>query len=152
MILVSACLAGLCCRYDGSDNGVKWVSDLVAEGKAIPFCPEQMGGLKTPRPPSEISRDSSADSPRVISMDGEDLTGAFRQGACEGMKLAELVGARCAVLKERSPSCGVRTIYDGSFKGVLIPGEGMAAGLLRQAGVAVFSEEEEELYRDFEAR
>lgn len=152
MILVSACLAGLCCRYDGRDNSVEWVRELVAQGKALPVCPEQLGGLTTPREPSEISRDTSEGTSRVVSRDGEDLTEAFLRGAGEGMKLVELVGVHCAVLKERSPSCGVHKVYSGSFDGVLVPGEGMMAGLLRKAGVAVFSEEEEEAYRAFVAR
>lgn len=152
MIIVSACLAGCCCRYDGRDNGVKWVRDLVAEGKAFPFCPEQMGGLVTPREPSEIQKDGPDGNLRVVSRDGKDLTGAFLLGAEEGMKLVELAGVRCAVLKERSPSCGVHKVYSGFFDGTLIPGEGIMTKSLRQFGVAVFSEDEEALYKVFSAK
>lgn len=152
MILVSACLAGLCCRYDGRDNGVEWVRDLVTKGQALPFCPEQMGGLATPREPSEICRKLFGDERRVVSRNGQDLTEAFLRGAREGMKLVEQAGVSCAVLKERSPSCGVRKVYNGSFNGVLVPGEGITAELFRWAGLAVFSEEEEELFRAFRAK
>lgn len=145
MILVSACLAGLCCRYDGRDNGVAWVRGLVAEGQALPFCPEQLGGLATPREPSEIRRDESGDL-NVFSRDGRDLTDAFLRGAREGLKLAELVGAQAAILKERSPSCGVRRIYSGLFDGVLIPGEGLTTALFRSSGITVFSEDEERAF------
>ncbi len=145
MILVSACLAGLCCRYDGKDNGVKWVKHLVASGRALPFCAEQMGGLGTPREPSEIRPDVSGRL-RVFSRDGRELTEAFFRGAREGLKLARLAGVRVAVLKERSPSCGVHRVYSGAFEGVLVPGEGVMASLFREAGIVLFSEEQEEMF------
>lgn len=145
MILVSACLAGLCCRYDGRDNEVAWVRELVASGQALPFCPEQLGGLATPREPSEIRREDFG-ACKIFSRDGRDLTDAFLAGAREGLKLAELVGARTAILKERSPSCGVRRVYSGRFEGVLVPGEGVTSSLFRARGIMVFSEEEQEAF------
>jgi uncharacterized protein YbbK (DUF523 family) len=121
------------------------VKALVAAGKAIPFCPEQLGGLATPREPSEIRSDDSG-CRKVFSRDGRDLTAAFLKGAREGLKLAELTGAAAAVLKERSPSCGLRRVYGGRFDGELISGEGMTTWLFKSRGIPVFSEEEEEAF------
>ncbi len=149
LILVSACLAGLACRYDGSGGGVPWVRNLVAKGKALPFCPEQLGGLPTPREAAEQRACPGEDLPRIFSRSGEDLTEAYRRGAAEGLRLARLVKTPAAVLKERSPSCGVRCIYNGRFDGTLLAGEGMTARLFREAGITLFSEEEEALWLAF---
>jgi uncharacterized protein YbbK (DUF523 family) len=113
MVIVSACLAGLRCRYDGSKKACEAVMRLVAEGKAIPVCPEQLGGLPTPRLPAEIR------GGRVVRQDGVDVTAEFSRGAEEVLKLAKLAGATTAILKARSPSCGSGKIYDGSFTGGL---------------------------------
>jgi uncharacterized protein YbbK (DUF523 family) len=136
MVIVSACLAGLHCRYDGAEKSCAEVIHLVAEGKAIPICPEQLGGLPTPRQPSEIN------GGRVIRKDGGDVTAEFQQGAQEALKLAQLVGAKIAILKAKSPSCGSGKIYDGSFSGDLIDGNGVFAQLCKNNGIEVKTEEE----------
>ncbi|WP_415714308.1 DUF523 domain-containing protein [Maridesulfovibrio sp.] len=118
MYIVSGCLAGLCCRYDGGDNADERVMKLVAEGRAIPVCPEQLGGLATPRPPCEIVNG------KILSNEGNDVTEKFTRGAEEALKLAKLVGSKKAILKARSPSCGIGRIYDGTFSGKLIDGDG----------------------------
>lgn len=136
MIIVSACLAGLHCRYDGAEKPYAEVIRLVAEGKAIPVCPEQLGGLPTPRQPSEIN------GGQVIRKDGVDVTAEFQQGAREALKLAQLVGAKTAILKAKSPSCGSGKIYDGSFSGTLIAGDGILAQMYKENGIEVKTEEE----------
>jgi uncharacterized protein YbbK (DUF523 family) len=136
MIIVSACLADVRCRYDGAGKPCQEVIRLVAEGKAIPACPEQLGGLPTPRAPAEIS------GGKVIRKDGVDVSDEFNRGAQEALKLAKLVGANTAILKARSPSCGSGQIYDGSFTGTLITGNGVFAELCRNNGIGVKTEEE----------
>lgn len=136
MIIVSACLAGVHCRYDGGEKTCDPLIRLVSQGKAIPLCPEQLGGLTTPRQPAEIIGD------RVISRDGTDVTEAFHNGAHEALKLARLVGAKTAILKSRSPSCGSGLIYDGTFTGKLVPGEGVFAALCKLNGIEVRTEED----------
>ncbi|WP_319762048.1 DUF523 domain-containing protein [Maridesulfovibrio sp.] len=134
MYIVSGCLAGLCCRYDGGDNADERVMKLVAEGRAVPVCPEQLGGLSTPRPPCEISEG------KVISNQGADVTESFMRGAEEAFKLAKLTGSKKAILKARSPSCGVGKIYDGTFSGRLIEGDGCFAEMLRKEGFELETE------------
>jgi uncharacterized protein YbbK (DUF523 family) len=136
MIIVSACLAGVHCRYDSGEKTCDPVICLVAEGKAIPLCPEQLGGLTTPRQPCE------AIGYRVISKDGTDVTEAFHNGAHEALKIASLVGAKTAILKSRSPSCGSGFIYDGTFTGKLVPGDGIFAALCKANGIEVTTEED----------
>ncbi len=136
MILVSACLANMRCRYDGGAKPCDEVMRLVAEGKAMPVCPEQLGGLPTPRVPAEIRGD------RVITRDGVDVTDEFTRGAQEALKLGKLVGAKAAILNARSPSCGSGKIYDGSFTGKLVDGDGVFAGLCKNNGIDVRTEEE----------
>lgn len=138
-ILISACLLGINCRYDGGSNiQTEWL-EALQEHNLVPVCPEQLGGLTTPRTPAEIV---SEEPFCVLMKTGTDVTEAFSKGAAEALKLAALTGATCAVLKERSPSCGVNLIYDGSFNHVKIPGMGITARVLREAGLAVYSEEE----------
>lgn len=137
-ILVSACLLGTPCRYDG---GHKKNDTVLAFGddpnvKLIPICPEKMGGLKSPREPSE-QRES-----RVFSRTGEDVTAQFELGAKKVLEIAKRYNCKCAILKERSPSCGKGEIYDGSFTGRLVPGDGISAALLMEHGVKVFGESE----------
>jgi uncharacterized protein YbbK (DUF523 family) len=136
MIIVSACLADIHCRYDGAAKPCKAVIRLVAEGKAIPVCPEQLGGLTTPRLPAEII------AGKVIRRDGVDVTEAFQRGAQEALGVAHLVGARTAILKARSPSCGSGKIYDGSFTGKLVDGNGIFASFCQQDGMEVKTEED----------
>ena len=136
MIIVSACLAGICCRYDGGTKPSAAVVRLVAEGQAIPLCPEQLGGLPTPRLPAEQVGD------KVIRKDGVDVTAQFERGAQEALKIARLIGAKTAILKARSPSCGCGKIYDGSFSSRLVDGNGVFAEACKQAGMEVGTEEE----------
>ena len=134
--VVSACLAGESCRYDGGCSPCPAVQALVRTGQALPVCPEVLGGLPTPRVPSEIR------GGRVVAKDGTDVTGAFTCGAEEALRLALENGCTAAILKARSPSCGSGEIYDGSFTGTLIPGDGVTAALLKQQGLQVITEEE----------
>ena len=136
MILVSACLAGLHCRYDGGEKSNETVIRLVQEGKALSVCPEQLGGLTTPRLPCEIING------RVIRKDGADVTAEFERGARECLALAELTGAKSAILKAKSPSCGFGRVYDGSFSGRVIEGDGVFGALCRENGISVQTEED----------
>ncbi len=135
-IIVSACLAGLNCRYDGVAKPCDKVMTLVAEGRAVPVCPEQMGGLPTPRISAERL------GKRVVREDGVDVTAEFVRGAEEALNLAKLIGAKKAILKAKSPSCGCGLIYDGSFTKTVVPGDGVFAALCRQNGIEVKTEEE----------
>jgi uncharacterized protein YbbK (DUF523 family) len=146
-ILVSRCLLGHRVRYDG---GVHGPFDLLqrwqAEGRVVALCPEVAGGLPTPRPAAEIPSGQGAQVLDgllpVLTSDGEDVTAAFVAGAEQALALVRQHGIRLALLKARSPSCGNRENYDGSFNGVKVVGEGVTAAALRRAGVLVFSEEE----------
>lgn len=133
-VLISACLLGVRCRYDGQGQGLGAAEALLARCEPIPVCPEQLGGLPTPRTPAERMGD------RVLNREGADVTDAFERGAREAVRLAGLCGARFALLKARSPSCGSREIYDGSFTGRTVPGMGVAAQALTDAGVEVYDE------------
>ncbi len=140
MILVSACLVGMNCKYDGGNNFNQKVFDLVKEGKAIPICPEQLGGLKTPRKPSEVK---VIDGKRyVINNEGEDVTANFEKGASEVLNLAKKLNIKKAVLQPRSPSCGVGKIYSGNFDKQLVDGNGITADLLIQNGIEVITPDE----------
>lgn len=133
MIIVSACLAGYRCRYDGKTVPNEAVVALVKRGEAIPVCPEMLGGLPCPRIPSE----RTADGTQVLARDGRDVTEAFQRGADETLRLARLYGCSHAILKARSPSCGYGEIYDGSFSGTLRAGNGVTADLLLENGITV---------------
>lgn len=135
-ILVSACLLGCPCRYDGKSKPNASVLTLMEEHTLIPICPEQMGGLATPRPPAECKGGG------VFTQVDNDVTAQYRRGAEEALRLAKLYGCTCAILKERSPSCGSGEIYDGSFSRTLIEGDGVTAALLKQHGIAVYGESE----------
>ena len=144
-ILISACLLGMNCRYCGGGCLSQAAAALFAEHDLMPVCPEQMGGLPTPRAPDEIR------GGRVLDRDGIDNTAAFERGAEEVLKLARLAGCTAAVLKERSPSCGSSVIYDGTFTGRRVPGAGITARLLMENGIKVVSEERiPELFEDAE--
>ena len=136
-LLVSACLLGVCCRYDGQSKPCEAVLALGAKHTLIPVCPEQLGGLPTPRPPAEIQGE------RVVNRAGQDVTPAYRQGAEEALKLCRLLQCGCAILKAKSPSCGKGLVYDGAFSGTLREGNGVAAALLLQNGVPVLTEKDD---------
>lgn len=132
-ILVSACLLGTPCRYDGRSVPNAKILDLVREHTLIPVCPEQLGGLPTPRIPSEYNGQT------VSNREGTDVTEAFRRGASECVRVARLLEVDLAILKDKSPSCGVGVRYSGNFDGTLTNGDGMTAELLKAAGIPVIS-------------
>ena len=135
-LLVSACLLGVPCRYDGKAKMHDGVLSLLGRHTLIPFCPEIYGGLPTPRPASERLGE------RVVAKTGSDVTEQFRRGAEEALRLCRLYGCRAALLKERSPSCGHGVIHNGLFDGGLVEGDGVTAALLLQNGIAVYGESE----------
>lgn len=135
-ILVSACLLGVACRYDGKRKPNEAVIALKEKYNLIPVCPEIMGGLPTPRLPSEIRGET------VIMENGEDVTDKYSRGAEETLRLARLFGCGKAVLKEKSPSCGSGRIYDGTFSKTLTEGNGITAGMLLANGIRVAGETE----------
>ena len=137
MYLVSACLAGLKCRYDGKGYENEVITRLINEGKAVPVCPEQLGGLTTPRVPCEIIDDRQG---KVVNKDGVDRTEEFKAGAEKTLAIAKALGVDKAILKSKSPSCGCGRIYDGTFTGTLVEGNGLAAELLIKHGIQVFTE------------
>lgn len=146
-ILVSACLVGVHCRYNGKGVLDESVWALREHANLIPVCPEQLGGLATPRDPAERTED------RVITVCGQDVTAQYKKGAEETLALAKRFGCRLAVLKERSPSCGSGIIYDGTHTGTKIPGDGMTAALLKSQGITVCGESDaERLGRAFSHR
>ena len=136
MLIVSACLAGIECRYNGEAYTVLQLEEMVRAGKALPLCPEIIGGLATPRAKAERQGKT------VINELGEDVGAQFTQGAKRAVEIALLVGCRKAILKAKSPSCGCGRIYDGEFSGKLIEGDGIFCALLKAKGIEVWSEEE----------
>ena len=147
MKLISACLLGIKCAWDGRD--------IYKSGKAIelsnsemlvPVCPEQLGGLRTPRVPQEIQGGSGEDvldgKRKVLNIDGEDVTQEFIKGAEETLKIAKLFHIQEFIGKARSPSCGCGQIYDGTFSRQLIDGDGVTAALLKRNGIRVITEED----------
>ncbi len=134
--LCSACLLGVNCRYNGDSNPNRKVLDMASEELLIPVCPEQLGGLPTPRTPSELK------DGKVITKSGEDVTKQFEEGAGQVLKLAEIFGCRDVILKQRSPSCGNGQIYDGTFTGIVVEGDGVTARLLKENGISVITEED----------
>lgn len=136
-LLISACLLGEACRYDGASRPLPdaKLEALMREHMLIPVCPEQLGGLPTPRTPSERQED------RVIMRDGTDVTAAYDRGARAACALAMQTGAEAALLKARSPSCGSGEVYDGTFTGTLTPGDGVTAERLKALGIPVYTEE-----------
>ncbi|MFH1311234.1 MAG: DUF523 domain-containing protein [Nanoarchaeota archaeon] len=134
--LVSACLLGIKCRYDCTSKPNEKILKLLETEVLIPVCPEQLGGLSTPRIPSEQK------AIRVISRTGDDVTDNFNRGAEETLKIAQLYGIKETILKQRSPSCGSGQIYDGTFSGIIIEGDGVTTTLLKRYGINVISEEQ----------
>lgn len=134
--LISACLLGTPCRYDAKSKPIpEKIAALLSRHVLIPVCPEILGGLPTPRIPAERQGE------RVINRAGEDVSEAYRRGAMEVIRLCRLFHADGVILRDRSPSCSTRGIYDGSFRGVLTEGEGVTAELLRREGIPVFGED-----------
>ena len=145
MKLCSACLLGLECRYDGKSNLEKASEQLLQEfrnGNIIPVCPEQLGGLSTPRTPSEIQGGMSGESVldgrcKVIGKNGEDVTPQFIKGAYEVLKIAQSLGVKEYVGVQKSPSCGCGKTYDGTFTKTLIDGNGVTVALLKRNGISI---------------
>ena len=144
--LISACLLGVRCRYDGGhsrDVAVIKQHETEPSISIISICPEELGGLSTPRPPAEIVGGDGADvlagTAKVITAAGEDVTDAYLRGAHQTLGIAQSHGATRVILKARSPSCGCGNIYDGTFSGTLKAGDGVTAALLKQHGIAVIS-------------
>lgn len=136
-LLVSACLLGENCKYSGGNNYDPAVAALAACYELVPVCPEQLGGLPTPRAPSERV------GARVLTRDGADVTDAFRLGAEKTLEIALEHGIQQAVFQARSPSCGCGAVYDGTFSGTLVPGDGVTTALLREHGIEVVSHPDE---------
>ena len=133
-LLISACLLGCRCRYDGASKAQPLAVALAKQHELVPVCPEQLGGLATPRPPAERRGD------RVVTEAGADVTAQYRRGAEEALVLYQMLGCDAAVLKERSPSCGHGQIYDGTFTGTLTRRDGVTSELLAQHRVPVYGE------------
>jgi len=133
-VLVSACLLGVKCRYDGKSKPNKAVLALAQNEALIPVCPEQLGGRPTPRNAVEILKG------KVVEPDGNDHTEEFKRGAEEVLKLAKITGCKKAILKSKSPSCGFGKIYDGTFSGTLTDGNGITAQLLYENGIEIINE------------
>lgn len=150
LALVSACLIGIACRFDGQSCSVKELGDLAARGCVVPVCPEVMGGLLTPRLPAEVEAayrglDGNAvldGQTRVLRSDGADVTAQFVAGAEAALALARHLGIRRAILKADSPSCGMGFIHEGRFAGTLVPGDGVTAALFKRAGMAIRTEKD----------
>lgn len=134
--MISACLLGVNCKYDGGNNRLpdETIGKLVSQYELIPVCPECYGGLTTPRTPSERLGD------RVVSKTGVDVTAQFNKGAEAALYLARLFNVKTAILKANSPSCGIGTIYDGTFTGTLAGGDGVTAELLKTHGIKIMNE------------
>ena len=145
-VLVSACLLGIACCYDGGSKRSDRVRDFLKNATVIPVCPETLGGLKRPRSASELQGCTGGDvlkgRGRVIDRQGKDLTDDFIKGAIAVLEIARKSGAKKAILKSRSPSCGTKAIYDGTFQDRTLPGMGVTAALLKSSGIEVMSEEE----------
>lgn len=133
-VLVSQCLLGIDCRYDGGNNFREEIPALMEKCEVIPVCPEILGGMTTPRLPSERLGD------KVVSSAGDDVTDAFARGAEQALRLAKIYGVKFALLKQSSPSCGSEKVYDGTFSGKKIPGMGVTAELFAKEGIKLFDE------------
>ena len=135
-VLVSACLLGTDCKYNGGNNKNEKVIEFLKDKEVVPICPEQLGGLPTPRTPSEIRNE------KVYTKDDRDVTKEFKLGAEKVLKIAKEESIKKALLKESSPSCGVNKIYDGSFNNTKIKGMGITARLLKENGITIMSEDD----------
>lgn len=141
--MVSACLLGVACAHDGRPRLDEELAGALAGGAVLPVCPEQLGGLPTPRPPAEIAGGSGAEvlrgRARVLTARGHDVTRQYLRGAREVCRLAGMAGCSGAVLRPRSPACGPASHYDGSFASRLVRGMGVTAGALSERGVLVLT-------------
>jgi uncharacterized protein YbbK (DUF523 family) len=135
MILVSACLAGVECRYNGTSYSIPKIAKMVKEGKAIPICPEILAGLPIPRHPAEQQNGT------IISSNGEDQTSDYLLGSKIALEIALLIQCEQAIVKSNSPTCGCGVIYDGTFSGRLITGDGIFSRMLKDNGIEVCTEE-----------
>lgn len=146
MIIISGCLCGVNCKYDGDNNLDGKCLELLKTGQAILVCPEQLGGLSTPRVPAEITsvdkENIKNEDFSIKTKDNRDVTKEFLKGAYETLRIAKEVGATKAILKESSPSCGTNFIYDGTFSGKKIKGMGLTARLLKENGIDVISDKD----------
>lgn len=146
MILISACLAGLNVRYNGTNSLDEKIQKLVLENKAVTVCPELMGGFSTPREPAEIVGGNGYDvldgKAKVVEKSGRDVTELYLKGANATLQKAREIGATKVVLKEYSPSCGSAMIYNGEFNGTKLVGVGVTTALLQRHGIEVVSEEQ----------
>lgn len=133
-VLVSSCLLGIPCRYDGKSAPLEGLAELAGRVELVPVCPEQLGGLATPRPPAERVGD------KVLTKEGGDVTEQYRRGATIAAALAELTECDCALLKAKSPSCGEGLIYDGTFTGNKVPGDGVTVEAVKALGLPIFDE------------
>ncbi len=138
MIIVSSCLAGCECRYDGKSNEVAEIKSMVLENKAIALCPEQLGGLSTPRIPCEIV--CTKKERRAIGQDQNDYTKEFLKGAEIFSNVAKALDVKMVILKANSPSCGYGTVYDGSHSRTLKAGNGFTADQLLELDIQIFNE------------
>jgi uncharacterized protein YbbK (DUF523 family) len=147
-LVISACLLGIACNHEGRGSPRAVVDELARHYRLVPVCPEVLGGLPTPRAAAELQGGDGADvvagagEARVVNIEGEDVTAAYRRGAEAAVAVAKAVGAERAVLKARSPSCGSSAVYDGTFSRRLVPGRGVTAAALAAAGLEVGSEED----------
>ncbi len=145
-ILISACLFGINCRYDGTEKAMPVLLNLLKDYRLISFCPESLGGLPVPRPPAEIQDGDGLEVlsglVKVMNIEGQDLTREFVQGAYASLDLANSWKPGLIIIKSKSPSCGKGLIYSGNFRGGLKNGDGVTTALLRQAGFPVFTAEE----------
>ena len=140
-VVISACLLGVRCRYDGGDSQNQTAMRHKKTYQLIPVCPEESGGLPTPRPPAEIVGGDGNDvldgTAKVMTDNGTDVTEAFLKGAHHALEVAQSNGATHVILKARSPSCGCGDIYDGTFSGTLTSGDGVTTALLKRHGITV---------------
>lgn len=134
LLLLSACLLGVPCRYNGASKPCTALELLTEKFVLVPVCPEQLGGLPTPRIPAERRGD------HVVTRDGRDVTENYLRGAQEALRIARITGCKTALLKAKSPSCGCGRIYDGTHTGALTDGNGTTAELLKNNGIAVYTE------------
>jgi uncharacterized protein YbbK (DUF523 family) len=147
-VVLSACLAGVPCTHAAEAKTRAWALKLLASGRAVTVCPEVAGGLPIPRPEAEIVGGDGVDvlegRARVVTVEGEDVTANYLSGAESALSAAQRSGARVAILKARSPSCGCGAIYDGTFTGGKVPGDGVTAAALKREGLDVYSDEDVE--------